>query len=315
MFELFGNWIAYSVLSLERGSQLGDAVQFFAMDITKIFILLTVIVYLFGYLRPFLNGHKIRRYLSGRRKEPARILAILLGAISPFCSCSSVPLFIGFVEARISLGIAFAFLISSPLINEVAVVLLISTLGWQITLLYLGLGITIAYLVSYLIERFKPEQWVEPYVWDIALPETHEPSNLSIGDRHTFAIAEVYKIVSRVWLWLIVGIAVGASFHGYIPSQWVTTINEQYAILSVPLAVLVGIPLYSDIAATIPFAEAMLIKGATLGTVMALIMSISAISLPEFLILRKIITWKGLLSFAAMLAVSFTLIGWLLNAI
>ncbi|HFD31891.1 MAG TPA: permease [Gammaproteobacteria bacterium] len=315
MFETFGNWVAFSLFSLNPDSHLGSAVQFFAMDLSKIFILLILIVYILGYVRQYLDGNRIKKYLSGKKKETGRLLAILLGSVSPFCSCSSVPLFIGFIETRIPLGIAFAFLISSPLINEVAIILLISTLGLKITLLYVGLGVSIAYIASFIIEKFSPEQWIEPYVWEISLDDNEKNRSMTFKERHAYSLNEVIKIIKKIWIWLIIGIAIGASFHGFIPTQWITTINEQYSILSVPLAVLIGIPLYSDIAATIPFAEAMLLKGVTLGTVLALIMSISAISLPEFLILRKVIKWKGLALFAGILGISFTFLGWFLNFI
>ena len=321
MFSLFddlGNLVAYQLLGLSSESQLGSAVQFFVMDIAKIFFLLVVIIYLMGLLRAFVSTEKIREVVAGKPKWMGRSLAITMGSVTPFCSCSSVPLFIGFVEARIPLGITFAFLIASPMINEVAVVMLITLLGWEIALMYVLAGFVVAYVGSVVIEWFKPERWVESYVWDIKMRQQQETEALqdSIQRRHSFAWNEVKVIVKRIWYWVVIGIALGALFHGYVPEAWVSEyLADSSNWWSVPAAVLLGVPLYSNATGVIPIVEAMLNKGVPLGTSLALMMSIAALSLPEILILRKVICWPALAIFVAVLIVAFILVGYLFNMI
>lgn len=314
MFDALASLIVHQWLGLDPASHTAAALHFFIMDTVKIFVLLLVIIYVMGLLRALLSPERVRNYVRGKPKWLARTLAITLGAVTPFCSCSSVPLFIGFVEAGIPLGVTFSFLIASPMINEVAVVLLAGILGWKITLMYVAAGLTVAYVGGALIERFRPERWVEEYVWKIHMGEVALPqADTSLRGRHHFALAEVKTIVGRIWKWVVIGIAIGALFHGYVPQQWVTDHlggNDWY---TVPAAVLLGVPLYSNATGVIPIAEAMLGKGVALGTTLALMMSIAAISLPELLILRKVIKWQGLALFTAVLAVAITLVGWGFN--
>ncbi|HHT00972.1 MAG TPA: permease, partial [Thiomicrospira sp.] len=242
MFEQLGNWVAFELLNLMPESHLGSAVQFFVMDVVKIFVLLAVIIYLMGLLRAFVSTEKIRDTVAGKPKWLSRSLAIGLGGVTPFCSCSSVPLFIGFVEARIPLGITFAFLIASPMINEVAVVLLITILGWEVALLYVLAGVTVAYIGSMIMEWFKPERWVESDVWEIKSrqikPVSSGVNSMSVLARHQFASNEVKIIVKRIWIWVLIGVGVGALFHGYVPDQWVTEYLTDGSWWSVPAAVL-----------------------------------------------------------------------------
>ncbi|MBD3611285.1 MAG: permease [Hydrogenovibrio crunogenus] len=318
MFEFIGNQLAYEVLKLDPTSALGAAMQFFIMDTLKIFVMLVVIIYVMGLLRAFVSTEKVRTIIAGKPKWMGRSLAILLGGVTPFCSCSSVPLFIGFVEARIPLGITFAFLIASPMINEVAVVLLIGILGWQVALLYVLAGVFVAYVGSIIMEMFKPERWVEAYVWDIKVRQKQEQQAYAGGlkERHGFAWNEIKVIVQRIWLWVIVGIGMGAAFHGYVPQAWIeSTLADAQNWWSVPAAVLVGVPLYSNATGVIPIVEAMLMKGVPIGTSLALMMSIAALSLPELLILRKVIRWPALALFVCVLALAFTAVGYLFNAI
>lgn len=316
MFEQLGNWFAYEFFGLTSENPFGSALQFFIMDAAKIFVLLVVIIYLMGLLRAFVSTEKVRNMVTGRPKWQARSLAITLGSVTPFCSCSSVPLFIGFVEARIPVGITFAFLIASPMINEVAVVLLITILGWEVALLYVLAGVVVAYIGSIIMEWFKPERWVESYVWDIKIRQQQEQQAYtgSIKERHNFAWNEVKVIIKRIWHWVFIGIALGAAFHGYVPEAWVTAyLSDASSWWSVPVAVLVGVPLYSNATGVIPFIEAMLGKGVPIGTSLALMMSIAALSLPELLILRKVIKWQALAVFVAVLSVSFVIVGFLFN--
>ncbi|WP_319380984.1 permease [Thiomicrorhabdus sp.] len=316
MFESLGNWVAFDLFDLEEQSQLGSAVQFFVMDVSKIFALLVGVIYLMAWLRAYVSSERIREIVQGKPKWIGRSLAILLGSATPFCSCSSVPLFIGFVEARIPLGITFAFLIASPMINEVALILLMSILGWEFALWYLLIGWAVAYFGSILIELFKPERWVESYVWDIKARQQAEQQaqrSLSLRARHDFARKEVEVIVRRVGWWVLAGIALGAAFHGFVPSDWIESYLADGSWWNVPAAVLLGIPLYSNATGVIPVIEAMLHKGVPVGTSLAFMMSIAALSLPELLILRKVVQWPMLAVFVSVLSLAFILVGWLFN--
>ncbi len=314
MFQVFGDFVAFELLRLDPTSHLGAAVQFFVMDLSKIFALLVLVIYLMGLLRALLTPERVREAVRGRPPWLARSLAILLGAVTPFCSCSSVPLFIGFVEAGIPLGVTFSFLIASPMINEVAVVILMSILGWKLALLYVAAGLAVAYVGGILMERFRPERWVEDYVWQIRMGETPLPTvDRTLTGRHRYAWHEVREIIGRIWKWVIVGIAVGSIFHGYVPETWVVAHLGGGNWLATPLAVLLGVPLYSNATGVIPIAEAMLSKGVAVGTTLAFMMSIAALSLPEMLILRKVIKWQALAVYAGVLTVSFILVGWTFN--
>ena len=317
MFDQLATLIAYQWLGLDPVSQIGSAVHFFVMDITKIFFMLIVIIYVMGLFRAMMSPERVRDYVRGKPKWLARTLAILLGAITPFCSCSSVPLFIGFVEAGIPLGVTFSFLIASPMINEVAVVILIGVLGWKLAALYVGAGLVVAYVGGVIMERFKPEQWVEDYVWKIQMGNANlAQADTSLAGRHRFAWHEVKEIVGRIWRWVFIGIALGALFHGFVPEAWVVEhLGGANNWLAVPGAVLLGVPLYANATGVIPLAEAMLFKGVAVGTTLALMMSVAALSLPEMIILRKVIRWPALAIYAAVLAISFTLVGWGFNLV
>lgn len=315
MFDALGNVIAYSLFGLSPDSHIGQAVQFFVMDITKIFVLLVVIIYIMGLLRAMLSPERVREYVRGKPRWLARTLAILLGAVTPFCSCSSVPLFIGFVEAGIPLGVTFSFLIASPMINEVAAVILVGILGWELAALYIGAGLTVAYVGGAVMERFKPERWVEDYVWKIQMGEMKMAKpDTSLAGRHRYAWGEVREIIRRIGKWIVIGVAIGALFHGFVPEAWVVEhLGGRDNWLAVPGAVLLGVPLYSNATGVIPIAEAMLGKGVAIGTTLAFMMSIAALSLPEMLILRKVIRWPALALYASVLAIAFTLVGWGFN--
>ena len=316
MFEALGNLVAFSLFRLSPGSPSGAAVQFFVMDVAKIFVLLVIVIYVMGLLRALLSPERVREFVRGRSDWQARGLAVGLGAMTPFCSCSSVPLFIGFVEAGIPLGVTFSFLIASPMINEVAAVLLIGILGWKLALLYIGAGLIVAWFGGIIMQRFRPERWVEDYVWKIQMGEAAAlRPDTSLRGRHRFAVAEVKEILRRIWKWVFIGIGVGALFHGFVPTQWVVENLGDGQWLAVPGAVLVGIPLYSNATGVIPVAEAMLGKGVAVGTVLALMMGIAALSVPEMLILRKVIRWPALALFAGVLGISFIFVGWGFNLI
>ncbi len=316
MFNWLANFIVFEVLALPADTAVAQSLHFFIMDITKIFFMLMLIIYLMGLFRSFVSAEKVRNYVQGRAEWVARSLAILLGAVTPFCSCSSVPLFIGFVEAGIPLGVTFSFLIASPMINEIAVVMLFGIVGWEITLLYIFSGMVVAFVGGIIIQKFKPERWVEDYVWKIRMGETQtlEQDN-SLKARHRYALTEVKTIVGRIWKWVILGVGAGALFHGYFPQEWASNLGDANSFLAVPLAVIIGVPLYSNAVGVIPLAEAMLLKGVAIGTTLAFMMSIAAISLPELIILRKVIKWQALVLFTGIVTLSIILVGWFFNSI
>ena len=314
MFDTIATYIVFHLLGLDPAVRGGAALHFFIADTLKIFALLLIVIYVMGLLRALLSPERVREYVRNKPRWLARSTAITLGAVTPFCSCSSVPLFIGFVEAGIPLGVTFSFLIASPMINEVAAVILVGILGWKLAALYVASGLAVAYLGGIAMERFRPERWVEEYVWNIHMGQSNLPQpDRSFRGRHRYALGEVKEIVGRIWKWVLAGIAVGALFHGYVPEQWVTDHLGGDAWYTVPAAVLLGVPLYSNATGVIPIAEAMLGKGVALGTTLALMMSIAALSLPEMLILRRVIRWPALALYAAVLAVAFTLVGWGFN--
>jgi hypothetical protein len=314
MFDAFAKLIVFELFGLSADTHLGAALHFFVMDVAKIYVLLAVIIYLMGLLRALLAPERVREFVRGRPDWQARGLAVTLGAVTPFCSCSSVPLFIGFVEAGIPLGVTFSFLIASPMINEVAVVVLIGVLGWKLAALYVAAGLLVAWFGGIIMQAFRPERWVEDYVWKIRMGEAALPAqDSSLLGRHRYAVGEVQEIFRRIWKWVLAGIGLGALFHGYVPETWVSDHLAGNDWYSVPTAVLVGIPLYSNATGVIPIAEAMLGKGVAIGATLALMMSVAALSLPEMLILRKVIKWQALALFAGVLAIAFTLVGWGFN--
>lgn len=319
MFAVFthlADLIAYDLLGLSAAGGTGAAVHFFVEDTTKIFALLVVIVFVMGLFRTLLAPEKVRGYLEGKPRGVAYGLAVVLGAVTPFCSCSSVPLFIGFLEAGIPLGATMAFLIASPMINEVAVVILLGVIGWQPTVLYVATGLAVGVLGGWLTDRFRMERHVEAYVWNIRMGAVVAPTlDGSFAGRVRYAAGEVREIVGRIWLYVLIGIAIGAGLHGYVPQSFFAEHLSAGNLLSVPLAVLVGIPLYSNATGVIPVAEALLAKSVPVGTVLALMMSVVAISIPEFVILRKVITIRGLAWFAGFLAIAFVAVGTLFNAL
>lgn len=316
MFEAIADLLVYRVMGVDAGGHAGAALHFFVMDTAKIFSLLILIIYGMGLLRALLSPERVREYVRNRPDWQARGMAVTLGAVTPFCSCSSVPLFIGFVEAGIPLGVTFSFLIASPMINEVAVVILVGILGWKLALLYVAAGLLVAWFGGIVMQWFKPERWVEDYVWKIQMGQLAQvEQDSSLLGRHRYAVAEVKEIIRRVWKWVLIGIGVGALFHGYVPESWVSAHLSSGNWYDVPTAVVLGIPLYSNATGIIPVAEAMLGKGVAIGTTLALMMSVAALSLPEMLILRKVIQWQALALFAGVLAVAFVLVGWGFNAI
>jgi uncharacterized protein len=314
VFDAFASLLVFDLAGLTPGSRLGAAVHFLVMDVTKILVLLTLVIYVMGLLRALLKPETVRAFIRNRGNVQSRFMAVGLGAVTPFCSCSSIPLFIGFVEAGIPLGVTLSFLIASPMVNEVAVVVLASVIGWQFTVLYVAAGLSVALVGGFVLERFKPERWVEDYVWNIRMGEvTQVEADNSLRARHDYAMSQVKEIVGRIWKFILVGVGVGAFIHGYVPADFVAKIAGDGGVLSVVGAVLVGVPLYSDAVGIIPIAEVLLGKGVPVGTVLAFMMAVTALSLPEMIILKKVVKTPLLALFAAYLATAFVMVGLLFN--
>ncbi|SBT17645.1 putative permease [Marinomonas gallaica] len=320
VFTQFADWLAYELLSLSPDSKSGDAVHFFIEDVSKIYVLLVVMIYFIALLRASLNVEQVRNYLAGKNKGVGYILGSGFGAITPFCSCSSIPVFLGFTSAGIPVGITMSFLLTSPLINEVAILLLMSLLGWKFTLLYVVVGMTVGIIGGALLDAIKAERWLQSFAkkaleagQNAPLQTTQEKEKLSFTERHRFAKDETLEIFGRVWKWVIIGVGLGAALHGFVPDGWIERYLGDGQWWSVPAAVLLGIPLYSNATGVIPVMESLIVNGLPIGTTLAFCMSTVAASFPEFILLKQVMQWRLLATVFAMLLLSFTLVGWLFN--
>jgi uncharacterized membrane protein YraQ (UPF0718 family) len=309
----FAAWFTYSLCGLAKGSHLGAAVEFFVFESPKVLMLLTLVVFGVGIVRSFFTPERTRRILSGKRESTGNVLAALLGIVTPFCSCSAVPLFIGFVTTGVPLGVTFSFLISSPMVNEVALVLLFGLFGWKVAAIYLGMGLAIAIVSGWIIGRLRMEKHVEDWVYETKQGDGAEDKVLDWPARTRLGLDAVKDIVGRVWLYVLIGIGVGAGIHGYVPENFMASIMGKDAWWSVPLAVLIGVPMYSNAAGIIPIVQALLGKGAALGTVLAFMMSVIALSLPEAIILRKVLKPRLIATFFGVVALGILLVGYLFN--
>jgi uncharacterized membrane protein YraQ (UPF0718 family) len=309
-------WFTFDAFGLARGSHLGESVAFFLYDAPKVLLLLVLIVFLVGIVRSFFTAERTRAILAGKRESVGNVLAALLGVVTPFCSCSAVPLFIGFVEVGIPLGVTLSFLISAPMVNEIALVLLFGLFGWKVAALYLVTGLTIAILAGFILGRMKLERFVEPWVYEsMQATAGFEAEKLGFTGRVEKGLEAVREIVAKVWPWVLAGIAVGAGIHGYVPEGLLASFMGKSAWWSVPAAVLIGVPMYSNAAGIIPVVEALLGKGAALGTVLAFMMSVIGLSLPEVIILRKVLRPPLIAAFVGVVATGILFVGWLFNAV
>ncbi len=314
--EPFSIFLTTSLLGLDVTSHLGSAVQFFAYDTPKVMLLLTLIVFVVGIIRSFFTQERTRKYLAGKRETAGNVMAALLGIVTPFCSCSAVPLFIGFVQVGVPLGVTFSFLIAAPMVNEIALVLLYGLLGWKVAAIYLGTGLFIAMIAGWVIGRLRLEGWIEDWVREMRSAEALVfEEKLRWKDRVDRGWEAVRDIVGKVWIYVIVGIGVGAVIHGYVPQDFMASIMGKQAWWSVPAAVLVGIPMYSNAAGIVPIVEALLGKGAALGTVLAFMMSVIALSFPEMIILRKVLKPKLIAVFIVVVGCGIVFTGYLFNTI
>ena len=292
MLKDFSQYIVYSLLGMEQG-RLSGALEFFIYDSIKIFLLLSVIIFIISIIRSYFPPEKTKRILTHKREFIGNILAALLGIVTPFCSCSAVPLFIGFIEAGVPLGVTFSFLISSPMVNEVAVVLLWGLFGWKIALIYMGTGLLVAIIAGMIIGKLKLEKWVEEYVYKIkSLGAAADIAKQTFRDRLVYARENTTDILKKVWAYVFVAIAIGGFIHGYVPEDFLVNYAGPQNPFGVPIAVALGVPLYSNAAGVIPIVYALMEKGMSMGTVLAFMMAVTALSLPEMIILRKVLKVK-----------------------
>jgi uncharacterized membrane protein YraQ (UPF0718 family) len=323
MFEIFtdlATWLVVDIFGLSRTTKLGDALHFFIEDTTKIFFLLLIMIYAIALLRASMNVEGIRDYLAGKHSRVGYLLGSSFGAITPFCSCSSIPVFLGFTSAGIPVGITMSFLITSPLINEVAVLLLLSLLGWKFTLLYIVVGMSVGILGGIFLDAINAERWLQSFAakalergQNTVRVKAKQSAILSLKQRHTFAKEELSEIFGRVWKWVIVGVGLGSALHGFVPDGWIQAHLGDGQWWSVPSAVLLGIPLYSNATGVIPVMESLLKQGLPVGTTLAFCMSTVAASFPEFILLKQVIQWRLLAILFILLLSAFTLIGWTFN--
>jgi hypothetical protein len=313
----FADWVVAS-LGLERGTHFAEAVHFFFYDTPKVLLLLTGIVFLMGIIQTFFSPERTRALLSGKRVGVGNVMAATLGIVTPFCSCSAVPLFIGFLSAGVPMGVTFSFLISAPMVNEVALALLFGMFGWKVAALYLGLGLTVAIVAGFVIGKLKMENHLEDWVRAIHAGEAQAPNGTDMNwvGRFEAGWHHVKEIVGKVWPYILVGIALGAAIHGYVPEDFMASIMGKDAPWwSIPAAVALGVPMYTNAAGVIPVVEALIGKGAALGTVLAFMMSVIALSAPEMIILRKVLKPTLIATFAGVVAAGILLVGYVFNAV
>ncbi|MGX9461526.1 permease [Shewanella sp. A14] len=323
VFSDFASWLIFGAMGLSPETKLGDALHFFVEDVTKIFALLLVMIYLIALIRASLNVERVRDYLAGKHRGLGYLMGSGFGVVTPFCSCSSIPVFLGFTSAGIPLGITMSFLITSPLINEVAILLLMSLLGLKFTLLYVAVGMSVGMLGGLFLDSIKAERWLQSFAAEAlkrgqqkGLVNTDENvQKMSFPQRHQFAKTEMLDIFGRVWKWVIIGVGLGAALHGFVPDGWIETHLGDGQWWSVPAAVLLGIPLYSNATGVIPVMESLIINGLPIGTTLAFCMSTVAASFPEFILLKQVMQWRLLAILFCVLLVAFTLVGWIFNAL
>ena len=323
-FDWLATQMITKLLGLSISSHLGSSLHFFLYDVPKVLTLLIVISFVVGTFQSFLEAERVRSLLEGKHTLTGNTLAAMVGIVTPFCSCSAVPLFIGFLEAGVPLGVTFSYLMAAPMVNEVAVILLWGLFGLKVTLIYIGFGVGLAIASGYIIGLLKLEKWVEPFVWKLqksrqAMPiedaESLEPVALSWGQRFEQGRFQASEIVRSVWLYVVIGIAVGAGIHGYVPTDFITQYAGASNPFAVPIAVILGVPLYANIAGVMPITEALVNKGMSMGTVLAFTMAVTALSFPEMVILKKVLRPQLLFVFIGLMTVGIVSIGYLFNAI
>lgn len=314
-FEKLADIITYNLLQIQPNSHLGDTIQFILADITKILFLLIIMIYLISYLRTYINPESTRKKLGGKKGILYHFIASGVGVISPFCSCSSIPIFIGFIEAGVPLGITFSFLITSPLVNEAAIAVLWAIFGFKIMMLYVISGVLIGVIGGMIIHHLKLEKYVEDFVYKIKNKHELKQIKQTQKQRSDFAIDQVKTIIKKVWIYLIIGLTIGGIFHGYLPEEWISNNLTKDNIFAVPLAIILAVPIYANVIGTIPIIESLINKGLPIGTALAFLMAVTAISLPELIILKKVLKTKLILIFVTIVTISIIFTGYLFNII
>lgn len=314
MLKAFADWFVFSIIGLAPGSCSGKALNFFIYDTLKIFLLLATIIYAVAIIRSYFSPERTRRILSHNREYIGNVLAALLGIVTPFCSCSAVPLFIGFVESGVPLGVTFSFLISSPMVNEIALIMLWGLFGWKIAAFYIGSGLLVAIVAGMIIGRLRMEKYVQDYVWQIKVGAA-DIQEQTFREKLEYAREYTLGLLKKIWPYVIVGIGLGAFIHGYAPADFLLKYAGRDNPLAVPLAVLIGVPLYSNAAGIIPIVQALMEKGMAVGTVLAFMMAVTALSLPEAVILKNVLKMRLLLTFFGIVATAIIVVGYLFNAI
>jgi uncharacterized membrane protein YraQ (UPF0718 family) len=310
------DWVIDNIPGLEKGTRLTESLRFFVFEVPKVLLLLALIIFFVGIIRSYFSPERTRKILEGKSTFMGNVLASMLGIVTPFCSCSAIPLFLGFVESGVPLGVTFSFLIAAPMINEVAVIMLFGMFGWKTAVIYVLTGLIVAITAGYLIGKLKLEHWVQDWVYQTKVGNTGtEDEKLKFTDRLKFGYDAVKEIVGKVWVYVAVGIAVGAGVHGYVPQDFMVSLMGKSAWYSVPLSVLIGVPLYSNAAGIIPIVSVLIEKGASLGTSLAFMMAVIGLSLPEMIILKKVLKLPLILAFAGIVAAGIMVVGYLFNFI
>ena len=311
--QIFANWLVYSLFNLQQGSIFGGAINFFVYDSIKILILLAVIIFTVSYIRTYLAPERIKKFLSKKFEIFGNMIASTIGIFTPFCSCSAIPLFIGFIESGVPLGVTFSYLIAAPLINEVAAVLLWGLFGWKIALLYIASGWIISVIAGFVLGKMHLENYVQDYVYKIKVKHNLKLEKKTQSQRAREAYEEVESIIKKVFPYVLIGIGIGAFIHGYAPENLLTNIAGKGNWFAVPIAVLIGVPLYSNAAGIIPIVSSLIEKGLPLGTALAFMMAVVALSLPEIIILRKVLKTKLLIIYVTIVTLGIIFTGYLFN--
>ena len=310
----FADFTTYMLLHLKPDSHLASTMDFFVFEVPKVMLLLVLIIFVVGIVRSYFSPEKTRDALEGKSLFTGNVLASILGIVTPFCSCSAIPLFLGFVEAGIPLGVTFSFLIAAPMINEVALVLLFGLFGWKTALIYVVTGLSIAIFAGWVLEKLKLQRYVADWVYKTHANRVDELQHkLSFSDRINTGYETVKEIVGKIWPYIIAGIAIGAGAHGYVPDNYLSKLLGSQNAFAVPLAILIGVPLYSNAAGIVPIVSVLIEKGVSLGTALAFMMSVIGLSLPEMVILKKILKWQLIAIFIGIVAVGIVIVGFVFN--
>ncbi len=317
--ESMTNWLIYDAIGLTEGKHLSKSIWFFAFEVPKVLLLLVLIIFIVGIIRSYFSAEKTKKYLEGKSLLRGNIMAALLGVVTPFCSCSAIPLFLGFVEAGIPIGVTFSFLIAAPMVNEVAIFFLLEdkNFGWEIALIYLTSGLTIATISGYIIEKLQLQKYVADWVYKVksSHEETEDETIKSFDERIEYAIDQVKEIVQKIWLYIVIGVGIGAGAHGFIPQDALAPFLGKDSWYGVPLAILAGVPMYSNAAAVVEIIKPLIAKGVSIGTALAFMMSVIGLSLPEAIILKKVLKWQLIAVFIGVVATGIIIVGYILNLI